>query len=58
MRSSPTKKFTPDRGHIETSEKNAVKYMSRHLGVSREELRRAIEKVGNSTASVRKELDR
>jgi hypothetical protein len=33
-----------------------VKYWARHFGVTRKHLRRAIEKVGNSAASVRKEL--
>jgi hypothetical protein len=33
-----------------------VKYLSRHLGVSEEELLRAVEKVGNATSAVRKEL--
>jgi hypothetical protein len=33
-----------------------VHYWTRHLRVSRDELQRAIEKVGNSAAAVRKEL--
>ncbi len=33
-----------------------VKYWTHHLGVSREELQQAVEKVGNSAAAVRKEL--
>ena len=51
-----TKKVTPDRGRVETSDANEVKYLSRHLGVSEEELLRAVEKVGNSISAVRKEL--
>jgi len=51
-----TKKVTPDRGRIATGDANEVKYLSRHLGVSREELLRAVDKVGNSTSTVRKEL--
>ena len=50
------KKLTPDRGRIVPSDADQVKYLSRHLGVSEEELLRAAEKVGNSTAAVRKEL--
>ena len=56
MPPSLTKKVTPDRGHIATSDENEVKYLSRHLGVSEEELLRAVDKVGNSTSAVRKEL--
>ena len=50
------KKLTPDRGRIVPSDADQVKYLARHLGVSEEELLRAAEKVGNSTAAVRKEL--
>jgi hypothetical protein len=53
---SLTKKATPDRGRIDVSDADQVKYLCRHLGVSEEELLRAAEKVGNSTAAVRKEL--
>jgi hypothetical protein len=53
---SPTKKLTPDRGRIDTSDVDQIKYLSRHLGVSEEELLRAVDKVGNSTSAVRKEL--
>jgi len=56
MPTSLTKKVTPDRGRIATSDANEVKYLSRHLGVSQEELLRAVDKVGNSTSTVRKEL--
>ena len=38
------------------SDADQVKYLCRHLGVSEEELLRAVDKVGNSTAAVRKEL--
>jgi Protein of unknown function (DUF3606) len=51
-----TKKVTPDRGRIDTSDVDQIKYLSRHLGVSEEELLRAVDKVGNSTSAVRKEL--
>lgn len=34
-----------------------VKYWTKHLGVSRDELQRAVDKVGNSAAAVRKELE-
>jgi hypothetical protein len=56
MPTSPTRKLTPDRSRIATSDVAQVKYLSRHLGVSEAELLRAVDKVGNSTAAVRKEL--
>jgi hypothetical protein len=45
-----------DRSHIAIGQSHEVQYWTRHLGVSQEELRRAIEKVGTSAAAVRKEL--
>jgi len=33
-----------------------VKYWTKHLGVTQDELQRAVDKVGNSAAAVRKEL--
>jgi hypothetical protein len=33
-----------------------VKYWTKHLGVSKDELQKAVDKVGNSAAAVRKEL--
>jgi len=53
---SLTQKVAPDRGRIDMSDVDQVKYLCRHLGVSEEELVRAVHKVGNSTAAVRKEL--
>jgi len=46
----------PDRSKINMSEDYEVQYWRRHLGVSREELQRAVDKVGDSAAAVRKEL--
>jgi hypothetical protein len=51
-----TKRGQPDRSLINMSEDHEVKYWTRHLGVSREELQRAVDKVGNAAAAVRKEL--
>ena len=47
-----------DRCHIVMNTDDEVRYWTRHLGVTREALQKAIEKVGNSAAAVRKELDR
>jgi hypothetical protein len=35
-----------------------LKYWTKQLGVSKEELQKAVDKVGNSAAAVRKELGR
>jgi len=46
----------PDRSLINMEEDYEVKYWTKHLRVSREDLQRAIDKVGNAAAAVRKEL--
>lgn len=51
-----TKKVQADRSRINLSEDFEVKYWTKHLGVSREQIEQAVEKVGNSAAAVRKEL--
>jgi hypothetical protein len=51
-----TSKVPPLRNHIAMNEESEVKYWTRHLGVTRDELQRAVDKVGNSAAAVRKEL--
>jgi hypothetical protein len=51
-----TKRDQPDRSKINMSEDFEVKHWLKALGVSRDELRRAVDKVGNSAAAVRKEL--
>lgn len=50
------KKSQPDRSKINMHEAHEVKYWTKHLGVDRERLQEAIDKVGNSAAAVRKEL--
>jgi Protein of unknown function (DUF3606) len=45
-----------DRSKISMSGDHEVRYWAKHLGVTPEELRKAVDKVGNSAASVRKEL--
>lgn len=51
-----TRKETPDRSKINLHQPHELRYWCKALGVSRERLERAIEKVGNSAATVRKEL--
>lgn len=50
------KKGQPDRSKINMHEAHEVKYWTHQLGVSREKLQAAVEKVGNAAAAVRKEL--
>lgn len=50
------KKVQPNRSKIAMSEEHEVKYWMKHLGVSKEELQRAVDKVGNSAAAVKKQL--
>ena len=49
-------KSQPDRSKINMPEDFEVKYWTRQLGVSKEQLQEAIDKVGNAAAAVRKEL--
>jgi predicted RNA-binding protein YlqC (UPF0109 family) len=51
-----TRRDTPDRSKINMHDGWEVKYWTRELAVSKEELQRVVDKVGNSAATVRKEL--
>jgi hypothetical protein len=51
-----SKRGSPDRTKIAMQEEHEVHYWTKHLGISRDELQRAVDKVGNSAAAVRKEL--
>jgi len=51
-----TTKTPPLRNHIAMDKELEVKYWTKHLGVAREVLQRAVDKVGKSAAVVRKEL--
>lgn len=53
---SLTKREQPDRSKINMRQTFEVKYWTHALGVSKEELKKAVNKVGNSAAAVRKEL--
>ena len=46
----------PDRSKINMSEDYEVKYWAKELGITRDELQKVIDKVGDSVAAVRKEL--
>ncbi|MDB5502637.1 MAG: hypothetical protein JWR89_2539 [Tardiphaga sp.] len=45
-----------DRSKINMHEPHELQYWTKHLNVSREELAKAVEKVGNGAAAVRKQL--
>jgi hypothetical protein len=45
-----------DRSCIAVDRPEELRYWSKHLGVTPEELLRLVEKVGNSASAVRKEL--
>ena len=51
-----TKRKQPDRSKIDMHEVYEVRHWTHALGVSREQLQKAVDKVGNSAAAVRKEL--
>jgi len=51
-----SKRDQPDRSKINMSEDFEVKYWIKALGVDRDKLQKAVDKVGNSAAAVRKEL--
>ncbi|KAA0073707.1 DUF3606 domain-containing protein [Tardiphaga sp. P9-11] len=50
------KKTRQDRSKINMHEEHQVRHWTKHLKVTKEELQSVVEKVGNSAATVRKEL--
>jgi hypothetical protein len=56
MSDDPKKKGRQDRSRINTSEDYEVRYWSKKFGVSPDELKAAVKKVGNSAAAVQQEL--
>ncbi|AWL98045.1 DUF3606 domain-containing protein [Bradyrhizobium ottawaense] len=56
MSDNLTKRDQRDRSKINMNEDFEVKYWTKQLGVSKDELQKAVDKVGNSAAAVRKEL--
>lgn len=53
---SLTKKDQGERSKINMQDGYEIKYWTHALGVSKEQLREAVSKVGNSAAAVRKQL--
>jgi len=56
MADDKTLKGPQDRSRINTSEDYEVRYWSQKFGVSADELKAAVKKVGNSVAAVEREL--
>ena len=48
-----TKRATPDRSKIDVDDAKQLKYWLKSLGVSKEDLLDAIDRVGNAAAAVR-----
>ena len=53
-----TKRTMPDRSKIDIADAKQVKYWTKALDISKDDLFEAIDKVGNAAATVRKELQR
>ena len=45
-----------DRSKINMHEPHEVQYWTKHLGISKDDLQKAVDKVGNGAAAVRKQL--
>ena len=45
-----------DRSKINMHEPREVQYWAKHLGISKEELQKAVDKLGSNAATVRKQL--
>jgi Protein of unknown function (DUF3606) len=56
MADDPSKRGPQDRSRISISEEPEVRYWSQKFGVSSEQLKAAVKKVGNSAERVEKEL--
>ena len=56
MSDDTSKKGMQDRARINTSEDYELRYWSEKFGVSRDQLKAAVNKVGNSVSAVEKEL--
>lgn len=56
MSDDKSKKGPQDRSRISTSEDYEVRYWCEKFGVTAEELKAAVKKVGNSAAAVEREL--
>jgi hypothetical protein len=53
-----TNRGEPDRSRISITEEHEVRYWTKALGVSREELERTVRSVGNSADAVKRALQK
>ncbi len=58
MADDKSKKGPQDRDRISITEEHEVRYWSKKFGVTPDQLRATVRKVGNSVASVERELKR
>jgi hypothetical protein len=56
MADDPKNRGAQDRSRISLSEEHEVRYWTKTLGVTKEQLTAAVHKVGNSAEAVRREL--
>ena len=56
MTDSLAKRAQPDRSKINMSQDHEVHYWTKHLNISKEDLQKLVDKVGNSAAAIRKQL--
>lgn len=56
MTDDTSKRTQADRSKIAMNQDHEVRFWTKHLNISKDELLRAVDKVGNSAAAVRKEL--
>ena len=56
MADSLTNRVQPDRSKINMHEAHEVKYWTHALGITRDDLQKAVDKVESSAAAVRKQL--
>lgn len=56
MSDDTKKNSTPDRSKISMHQDHEVRYWTKHLGITREQLQKVVDKVGHSAAVVRKEI--
>jgi Protein of unknown function (DUF3606) len=56
MADSLTNRVQPDRSKINMHEAHEIKYWTHALGITRDDLQKAVDKVESSAAAVRKQL--
>jgi hypothetical protein len=56
MATALVKRATPDRSKINMNDKTEIKYWTKHLCITDDDLRHVVGKVGNSAMAVLKEL--